>query len=156
MVASLCTTVVFAAALLPHPMKPFEVEKTKSNAKLFNILSPVSSQSSVVMCLSTVSLHAASSPQQRHGYSQALPWSWRRPRAAGLLRVGSPPGLCFVRWTQLGAPLRPRRRPSGRSLFPPLLVLLPLSLLMIKIISGVTPGPFDCFILELVYIMKPC
>lgn len=41
------------------------------------------------------------------------------------------------------------------SVFPPLPVLL-LSLLMIKIISGVTPGPFDCFILELVYIMKPC
>lgn len=39
---------------------------------------------------------------------------------------------------------------------PALLVLLLLSLLMIKIISGVRPGPFDCFILELVYIMKPC
>lgn len=44
---------------------------------------------------------------------------------------------------------------GGDLLFPPLPVLL-LSLLMIKIISGVTPGPFDCFILELVYIMKPC
>lgn len=38
LVASLCpTVVVFAAALLPHPMEPFEAEKTKSNAELLNL-----------------------------------------------------------------------------------------------------------------------
>lgn len=99
-------------------------------------------------------LHPIPCPQQKRGCPGVgdslwvLKWS-----------VGVSPGLWLWSRTQPGVLRGPGGScSSGQSICPP-----PAPFLVASFLSDdkrnlwhSTPGPFDCFILELVYIMKPC